>query len=66
MIDLMAIMSAWSRFGPDFVNKIAFIIPKVEERARYAQIVKACMDAQGFQFNQFFNWEAASEWLNRR
>jgi hypothetical protein len=35
VLDLMAIMAARSRFGPDCVNKIAVIIPKVEERTRY-------------------------------
>jgi hypothetical protein len=65
MIDLMAIVSTWSRLGAGFTNRIAVIIPKVQERARFAQIFKTCMDAQGFNFNQFFDWESATEWLSK-
>jgi hypothetical protein len=63
MTDLMAIMSAWSRLADDFDNKIAVIFPKDEAHTRFAQLYKACMDAQGFEFRQLFDYETAIEWL---
>jgi hypothetical protein len=63
MTDLMAIMSAWSRFAEDFDNKIAFIFSKDEEHTRFAQLFKTCMEAQGFNFRQLFDYDTAIEWL---
>lgn len=63
MLDLMQIASACARLGSDFDNKIAFLIPNTEERIRFAQLFKTCMEAQGFRFRQFFDRETAMEWL---
>jgi hypothetical protein len=63
MTDLMAIMSAWSRLAKVFDNKIAVVIPKDEEHTRFAQLFKACMEVQGFQFRQLFDYDTAIEWL---
>jgi len=63
MIDLMAIVSAWSRLGAHYCRKIAVIIPEVEERYQSAQIIRAYMEAQGFRFRQFFDLDTASKWL---
>jgi hypothetical protein len=63
MIDIMAVVSAWSRLGAHYCKKIAVIIPEVEERYRSAQIIRANMDAQGFHFRQFFDLDSASKWL---
>jgi hypothetical protein len=63
MTDLMAIMSAWSRFANSFENKIAVIFPKDEEHTRFAQLFKTCMEAQGFEFRQLFDYDTAIEWL---
>jgi len=64
MTDFMAIMSAWSRLGADFDNNIAVVIPKTEQHTRYAQIFEVSMKAQGFHIQQFFETEAAMEWLS--
>jgi hypothetical protein len=63
MTDLMAIMSAWSRLAGGFDNKIAVIFPKNEEHTRFAQLFRACMEAQGFDFRQLFDYDTAIEWL---
>ncbi|MGD9332292.1 MAG: hypothetical protein PVJ53_13350 [Desulfobacterales bacterium] len=63
MTDLMAIMSAWSRFADGFDNKIAVIFPKHEEHTRFAQLFKACMEAQGLKFRQLYDFDSAIEWL---
>jgi hypothetical protein len=63
MTDLMAIMSMWSHFARDFDNKIAFILSKDEEHTRFAKLLKTCMEAQGFNFRQLFDYDTAIEWL---
>lgn len=64
MIDLMMIASACAKLRSDFDTKIAFLIPNTEERVRFAQLFKACMEAQGYRFRQFFDRETAMKWLS--
>lgn len=66
MLDLMQIASECAKLRPDVDCKIAFLIPDTEERVRFAQLFKACMEAQGFTFRQFFDRESAEAWLSRR
>ena len=66
MLDLMQIASACVQLGSDFDSKIAFLIPNTEERIRFAQLFKACMEAQGFEFRPFFDYDAAMEWLSKQ
>ena len=63
MTDLMAIMSAWSRLADVFDNKIAVIFPNNQENSRFAQLLKSCMEAQGFKFQLLFDYDTAIEWL---
>jgi hypothetical protein len=63
MTDWMAIMSAWARLADGFDNKIAFIFSKDEEHTRFAQLLKTCMEAQGFNFRQLIDYDTAIEWL---
>jgi hypothetical protein len=65
MLDLMQISSTCAKLRSDFNSKIAFLIPDNEERIRFAQLFKACMEAQGFRFRQFFERDAALEWLTK-
>jgi hypothetical protein len=64
MFDLMTISSACSRLGSEFSNKIAFVISyTTERRVRFGERFKACMKAQGFVFELFFDYDHAREWL---
>jgi hypothetical protein len=65
MLDLMQIASACTKLRSNFDNKIALLIPNTEERIRFAQLFKTCMEAQGFRFQQFFDYETALKWLSR-
>ncbi len=65
MLDLMQIASECAKLGPDVDSKIAFLIPNTEERVRFAQLFKACMEAQGFAFRQFFDPQSAQAWLSK-
>ena len=62
-LDLMEIATACSRYRHDFEGKIAFLIPDTDERNKAAKLFRTCMEAQGFVFKQFFDHEAALEWL---
>jgi hypothetical protein len=64
MLDLMQIASACANLGSNFDRKIAFLIPDTEDRVRFAQLFKACMEAQGFEFRHFFDRNAAVRWLS--
>jgi hypothetical protein len=64
MLDLMKISSACAKLRSDFNAKVAILIPNTEERIRFAQLFKTCMEAQGFRFRQFFDREAALKWLS--
>jgi hypothetical protein len=66
MLDLMAIASECARLKSDFNSKIAFLIPNTEARVKFANLFKACMEAQGFQFKQFFDHAAAMAWLTEK
>lgn len=63
MLDLMQIASACAKLRPDPDTKVAFLIPNTEARVRFAKLFKACMEAQGFEFRQFFDRGSASAWL---
>lgn len=63
MLYLMDIATECSRHKYDFESKIAFLIPDTEDRSRVAELFKTCMEAQGFEFNQFTCIDDALAWL---
>ena len=64
MMDLLEIAAECSKLLIDFSRKIAFLIPNTEQRKLVAKIFRTCMEAEGFEFKQFFDYEAATEWLS--
>ena len=44
--------------------KIAFLIPDTIERNRFAMLFRTCMEAQGFAFKQFLDYDTAMAWLS--
>ena len=62
-MDLMASAMECSKLRFDFNNKIAILSPDIEERIRFAERFKACIEAQGFEFRPFFEYESAIDWL---
>ena len=62
MVGVMDIAAEFGKYRGVFQNKIAVHIPDNEQRAAFAKQVKACMDLQGFQFDHFFDFEAAMDW----
>ncbi len=63
MLDLMTVAMECKKLRSGFSNKVAFLIPDTEERRRFAALFRACMEAQGFTFQQFFTPDAAIAWL---
>lgn len=66
MLDLLEIATACSKHLIGFSRKIAFLIPDTEQRRLVAKIFRICMEAEGFEFKQFFDYDAAIEWLSTK
>ncbi len=64
MIDLLEIAAECSKQLTGFSCKIAFLIPDTEQRKLVAKIFRTCMEAEDFEFKQFVDYEAATEWLS--
>jgi hypothetical protein len=64
MMDLIEIANECSRHKYDFESKIAFLIPDTEQRKLVAKTFKICMEAEGFEFKQFLEYDSAMEWLS--
>lgn len=63
-IAVMDIAAEFAQYKEVFQNKIAVLIPDTPQRAELARQVKTCMGLQGFQFQQFLDFESAIEWLS--
>ena len=63
MGDLIQISMEFAIYHKVFKNKIAVLIPNTKERLKIARRFKTCMELQGFQFEQFTDFEAAIEWI---
>ena len=63
MGDLLEIAATCSTQLMPYNRKIAFLIPQTEQRKKVAGLFRTCMEAQGFRFKQFFDCEAANQWL---
>ena len=61
--DMIQISLEFARYHKAFRNKIAVLIPNTEDRLHVASLLKTSMDFQGLEFNQFFEFEKAIEWL---
>jgi hypothetical protein len=64
MIDLLEIAAECSKQLIGFNCKIAFLIPETEQRKLVAKTFRICMEAEGFEFKQFFEYDSAMEWLS--
>jgi hypothetical protein len=47
-----------------FHNKIALLIPETFERIEKANLMKRCMEAEGFEMKVFVSFEYAIEWFS--
>lgn len=64
MGDLLEIATEFSKQLRSHDRKIAFIIPDTAQRRKVAKLFRTCMETQGFRFMQFFDFEAAIDWLS--
>lgn len=64
LTDIIQVSLEFAGYKGVFKNKIAEVIPDTAERHIISRQLKKCMDLQGFQFEQFFDFEAAIEWLS--
>ena len=47
-----------------FHNKIALLIPATSDRIEKANLMKRCMEAEGFEMKVFVSFEHAIEWFS--
>ncbi|MBC2736004.1 MAG: hypothetical protein HF981_16725 [Desulfobacteraceae bacterium] len=47
-----------------FHNKIALLIPETSDRIEKANLMKRCMEAEGFEMKVFVSFEHAIEWFS--
>lgn len=66
IVDLLEIASECSEKLIGFNRKIVFLIPKTEHRKHVAALFRSCMEIKGFNVNQFFDCDAAMEWLTEK
>ena len=59
MADLLEIAAACSKHLAGFRHRIAFLIPDTEHRKKVAKLFPTCMEAHGFHFRQFFEYDTA-------
>lgn len=65
MMDLLRIADECSSLLKTDRHKIAFLIPDTDQRKQVGKLFRACMEAQGFEFMQFFDYDTAMEWLSK-
>ena len=63
MVELLEIAAECSRKLIGFKRKIAFIIPDTMQRRQVAKLFQTCMEAEGFKFKQFLEYNDAMEWF---
>ena len=66
MVDLFEIASECSKQLIGFNRKIVLLIPRTEYRKHVADLFRSCMKIKGFNVNQFFDCDAAMEWLTEK
>lgn len=62
--EISSMVQAFMGHNSDFKNKIALLIPDVQERRKRASQFKVGMLARGFKFEYFTDLDAALEWLS--
>lgn len=64
IVDMMKVSLELANALPGFKNKIANVIPNIEERIRIARQFHSCMVLKGFSYEVFTDFEKAMEWLS--
>jgi hypothetical protein len=66
MGDLLKLSTEFAEYKNVFTNKIAMLLPDIQERVDRANRFKACMVVNGFKFEYFTDYDAAIGWLSAK
>ena len=63
-LEQMRLALEFGHYRHVFHNKIAMLIPATSERIEKANLMKRCMEAEGFEMKVFVSFEHAIEWFS--
>jgi len=63
-IEQMKLAMEFGNYRHLFHNKIAMLIPATSDRIEKANLMKRCMEAEGFEMKVFLAFEHAIEWFS--
>jgi hypothetical protein len=63
-LEQMKLAMEFGNYRHLFHNKIAMLIPATSERIEKANLMKRCMEAEGFEMKVFLDFEHAIEWFS--
>lgn len=63
-LEQMKLAMEFGNYRHLFHNKIAILIPPTSERIEKANLMKRCMDAEGFEMKVFVDFEHVVEWFS--
>jgi hypothetical protein len=63
-VEQMKLAMEFGQYGHRFHNRIAVLIPPSSERIEKANLMKRCMEAEGFEMKIFISFEHAIEWFS--
>ena len=63
-LEQMKLAMEFGQYRQRFHNRIAVLIPATSERIEKANLMKRCMEAEGFEMKVFIDFEHAIEWFS--
>ena len=63
-LEQMKLAMEFGQYRQRFHNRIAVLIPPTSERIEKANLMKRCMEAEGFEMKVFIDFEHAIEWFS--
>lgn len=63
-LEQMKLAMEFGNYRHLFHNKIAMLIPALSDRIEKANLMKRCMEAEGFEMKVFLDFEHAIEWFS--
>jgi len=63
-LEQMKLAMEFGQYRQRFHNRIAVLIPSTSERIEKANLMKRCMEAEGFEMKVFIDFEHVIEWFS--
>ena len=63
-VEQMKLAMEFGQYRQRFHNRIAVLVPATSDRIEKANLMKRCMEAEGFEMKVFVSFEHAIEWFS--